>query len=112
MKHIGIGFALVVALGTLSVVGTAYAAWNAPVTITGYYVYDTGQAYFKTASNPTGTGCTDNSYIALDTDAKNFKAIWAQVLSAYAMGSTVSVHTTGCLGPYPRAIALAVPNTW
>lgn len=90
----------------------AIAAWSQPMQIAGYYVYDTGNAYFRTSSDPQNTGCTDNRYIGLDPDAKNFKAIWAQIISAHAQGLTVSVQISGCIGIYPRAVAIAVPNVW
>jgi len=101
---------LVLMASLLTTAGAAWAGWSAPVKITGYYVYDNGNAYLTTTNNQNTAGCADNRYIALDAAASNFKAIWAQVIAAHATGSMVSVLTNGCSGSYPKAMAIAVPN--
>jgi hypothetical protein len=89
----------------------AHAGWGTQTRITGYYVYDDGAAFIKTAANE-NQGCQSHVYYLLDTSKPNFKAIWAQVLSAYATGETVSLHFNGCDGIYPKVTAIAVPQNW
>lgn len=100
-------------LATVLAASIANAGWQAqPVTITGYYVWDGGNAYIKTTNHTNSEGCQSNVYIALDSTSRTFSAIWAQVITAHTTGSTVTVHLSGCMGPYPKAIAIAVPSVW
>lgn len=87
-------------------------AWGSQTTITGYYVYDVGAAYIRVADLQNPDNCVSNHYLILDPGAANFKAIWAQVLTAHATGTTVTVRYSGCIGNYPKIDAVAVPGRW
>jgi hypothetical protein len=86
--------------------------WGTQTTITGYYVYDDGYAYIKTTNNENPDNCQYSAYLGLDPNKPNFKAIWAQVIAAQSMGTTVSLRYEGCIGPYPKVMAIAIPNVW
>ena len=101
-----------VALFALATSPASAASWGAPVRVTGYYVYDNGYAYFTTENNQNAEGCSSTQYIVLDSTQVNFKSIWAQIIAAHTAGNTVSVHFIGCVGAYPKADAVAVPNIW
>jgi hypothetical protein len=89
------------------------SGWGVPTTITGYYVYENGEAYITTANNQNPDGCGSYQYLHLASGSPNFKSIWASVIAAHAAGSTVSLNYSGCGGgPYPHIIAVAVPNVW
>jgi len=105
------------AMGALVLIGGSAAAsaggWSAVTTITGYYVYDNGEAYITTTSNENPDSCGTSQYLHLASGAPNFKAIWAQVIAAHTSGSTVQLRYEGCGGgPYPNIIAVAVPHVW
>lgn len=86
--------------------------WGQPVTITGYYVYDSGSAYFKTSTNQNPDACQSTQYLYLDTATPFFKEIYATLIAARATGETVTVLYDGCVGPYPRIRSIAVPQMW
>jgi hypothetical protein len=93
--------------------GSALAAgWGQQTRIRGYYIYDSGAAYIKTDNNQNPDGCNNHLYLSFDTDAPNFKAIWAQIVSAYAMDQPVSLYYGGCMADYPKIKAIAIPNAW
>ncbi len=93
--------------------GSARAtAWGQPTTITGYYVYATGSAYIQVATPENPDSCSSTHYIYLDTTQAFFKELYATVVSAQATGATVSIYYDGCVGSYPRASSIAVPNIW
>ena len=104
-------------LASLALITASTAAfaggWSATTTITGYYVYDSGEAYITTSSNENPDSCGSSQYLHLATGSPNFKAIWASVLAAQSAGSTVTLRYEGCGGgPYPNIIAVAVPHVW
>jgi hypothetical protein len=103
-----LGFSLFLLLPSLAHAGV----WGTQTTITGYYVYDDGAAFIKTAAGQDPQSCGSTVYYLLDTTKPNFKAIWAQVISAQATGATVSVYFNGCEGAYPKVAAIAVPQSW
>ena len=86
--------------------------WGVQTTITGYYVYTEGDAFFKTASNQNPDNCASAAYLALPGNTPKFAAVYATIIAAQAAGSTVSVCYDGCYGQYPRIISVAVPNVW
>jgi hypothetical protein len=86
--------------------------WGPSVTITGYYIWDSGFAALTTSSNQNPDSCSSSHYLILDTNQVNFKAIWAQVIAAQAQGQTVQLSYSGCSGPYPLINAIAVPGIW
>lgn len=100
-----------VVLAMLSTSASA-AGWGPPVQIEGYYVWDAGVAYIKTSTHLNPESCQSTQYLSIDTASPNFKYIWAQVLAAQSAGQTVSLFYDGCLGPYPKIRAVAVPNVW
>ncbi|GFE81286.1 hypothetical protein GCM10011487_32860 [Steroidobacter agaridevorans] len=104
------------AAGALLLPLASFAGWGQPVNVTGYYVWDNGVAYIKTSSHANPQSCSSAQYLALDTEQKNFKAIWAQIISAHAQGLTVSLFYDGCMqtveASYPKIRAIAVPNVW
>ena len=106
---------LTAGLALLAASGAAFAGgWGNAVTITGYYVYDTGDAFITTSSNQNPDGCGSAQYLHIASGTVNFKSIWAQVIAAHSTGSTVSLRYDGCggSGTYPHIIAVAVPNVW
>lgn len=102
-----IGVVLVMLAGNALAVG-----WGVQTHIEGYYVWDAGAAHIKTSSNQNPDGCQSSQYLTIDTSTTNFKSIWAQVIAAHTSNQTVSLFYDGCLGPYPRVRAVAIPNVW
>jgi hypothetical protein len=92
--------------------GVNASSWGQATTISGYYVYATGSAYFKVSTPLNPDSCTSTQYIYLDTSQAFFKELWATIISAYMSATTVSVYYDGCVGPYPRASSIAVPANW
>lgn len=90
--------------------------WGNPVTITGYYVYANGAAFFTTSGNQNPDNCSNDGYLVLDESQPNFKELYATLMTAQATGSTVSLDYEGCSGgstaEYPLVDAIAVPNRW
>jgi hypothetical protein len=99
---------LVLGWAELAVAG----GWGAPVTITGYYVWDTGSSYITTTSNQNPDGCSSAHYLYLDSNSPNFKQIYATVMVAQVTGQSVSLSYAGCVGPYPYINSVALPNIW
>ena len=102
-----IGVVLVMLSAKASAVG-----WGAPTSIEGYYVWDAGMAHVKTGNNQNPDGCQSAQYLTLDPTTANFKYIWSQIVAAHTAGQAVSVFYDGCIGPYPRIRAIAIPNVW
>lgn len=88
------------------------AGWGTPVQIEGYYIWDAGVAYIKTSTHLNPESCQSSQYLSIDSASPNFKYIWSQVVAAQASGQTVSLFYDGCLGPYPKIRAIAIPNVW
>jgi hypothetical protein len=87
--------------------------WGTPVNVTGYYVYENGLAYLRTSNNQNPDNCPKGSvYLALDTGSPRFKELYATIVAAQAVGSTVSLNYQGCLDGYPRIASVAVPSIW
>jgi hypothetical protein len=103
----------ILGLTMLAMTGAATAStWGQQTTITGYYTWDSGGAYINTANNQNPDGCTSSTYLYINDTTINFKTIWASVIAAQTTGSTVTLHYDGCVGPYPRITAVAVPRIW
>lgn len=91
----------------------ANPTWLAAVTITGYYVYATGDGFLTTSANINPFACTNGShYLIVDTAATNFATLYAAIMAAQGSGSTVSLHYNGCLNNYPLIDSVAVPQSW
>lgn len=90
----------------------AAEGWGVQTRITGYYVWEDGDAYIKTENNQNLEGCQSSYYLALDPAKLNFKSIWAQIIAAHTADQTVSLYYKGCRGPYAKVTAVAVPNSW
>jgi hypothetical protein len=88
--------------------------WGQTTTITGYFLYDNGSAYIRVAHMQNPNGCASGNYLFVDANAVRFKEMWAQILTAHASGSTVSIAYEGCSpgGDYPKVMAIAVPSIW
>lgn len=86
--------------------------WGIPVTITGYYVNESGGAFFTTSDNENPDACSAYRYLVLDPSQTNFKELYATLMAAQATGSTISVYYNGCSGGYPIATSIAVPKAW
>jgi hypothetical protein len=91
---------------------TFAAVWGTNTTVTGYYVYDNGGSFIKVANMENPDGCASINYLALDTNAPYFQALYATVMAAYASQQTVTVNYHGCLGSYPKVRSVAVPASW
>jgi hypothetical protein len=106
-------YARIAAAGMLLVSTPSMAFfWGAPVYITGYYVYETGDAYLRTSNNQNPDNCSSAAYLTLSSQSAHFKEIYATVMAAQAAGSTVSLNYEGCIGNYPRIASVAVPSIW
>jgi hypothetical protein len=103
---------LIITLLVLS--GNAFALkWGENTTITGYYIFDDGGAFINVEQKENPDNCPGgNDYLALDTHAPNFKAMYAVVISAYARKQTVTLNYHGCLAGYPKIVSIAVPAIW
>lgn len=90
------------------------AAWGQQTTITGYFVYEGGSAYIRTANNQNPDSCGSTSYLYVDPSSARFKEIWSQILLAHTTGAVVSIMYSGCSpgNDYPKVGAIAVPNIW
>lgn len=116
MKKLIRGLIACTALGCILPASHAIAvtAWSAPVTILGYYMYDSGGAvYFRTSGthlNP--DSCSSPAHLVLDSSAANFKVIFTQLVTAYTTQSTVQLYYNGCLGAQPKISAIAIPTVW
>lgn len=86
--------------------------WGIPVTITGYYVSESGGAFFTTSDNENPDACSSSQYLVLDPSQPNFKELYATLMAAQAASSTISVYYNGCSGEYPIATSIAVPKAW
>jgi hypothetical protein len=96
-------------------VSNSYAVgWSAPVTITNYYMQETGNAVFTTSANSNPDGCITSHYLELDGTQPNFQALYATIMTAVATGAQVSIYYNGCLGgnSYPHISAIAVGGSW
>ena len=101
----------VIALLSLSAANAS--AWGTvQVTINGYYVYSSGSAYFTTSNNQNPDNCASTRYLYVDTGQAFFKEMYATLMTARASGETVTLLYDGCVGPYPRISAIAVPAVW
>lgn len=108
------GTLLAVLLGVslFSVPRSALAfVWGQPVTITGYYTYDSGPAYIETSGNQNPDNCASSDYLFLDTTQPEFAELYATIMTAQATGQTVVINYNGCSsGGYPIVHAVAVPH--
>src|SRR5215510_5086772 len=75
---------------------TFASGWGTTTTITGYYVYDNGEAYITTSSNENPDACSSSQYLHLSPGAPNFRSIWASVIAAQVSGQTVTLRYEGC----------------
>ena len=76
--------------------------WGGAVTITGYYVWDSGTAFITTSNNENPDSCPSTHYLVLDTSQPFFKELYATIAAAQATGQTVSLSYNGCV-PVARA---------
>jgi hypothetical protein len=102
------------AIALLAVVSTnAFAVgWGQQTQIRGYYIWDEGVAYIRTDNNQNPDGCTSAQYLSIASTSSNFKYIWSQIVAAHTADQTVSLFYDGCIGPYPKVRAIAIPNVW
>lgn len=115
MKRLcAITFVIVVSLFIIARQPASAAGWGSRVTtITGFYLWDSGNAHFRVANMENPDGCVNPGYLTLDFNAPHFKEQYATLMSAYTSGRTVQLYYRGCnSGGYPLIGAIAVPNVW
>src|SRR5882757_10041884 len=95
--------------------GAAHAVgWSAQVTITNYYMQQTGNAVFTTSANTNPDGCITSHFLELDGAQPNFNLMYATIMTAVATGSPVTLYYNGCIGgnSYPLITAIAINGNW
>lgn len=87
--------------------------WGAKTKITGYFVYSGGGAFINVESKENPDNCTNGStYLALDSSAPGFNALYSTIIAAYASNQTVTLNYDGCFNGYPKVNSVAVPGIW
>lgn len=86
--------------------------WGVRTKVTGYYVYAQGDAFVNVEVKENPDKCLEPAYLILDTKAANFKEIYATIVTAQVSGQTVTLNYDGCVGNYPKIIAVATPGVW